>query len=442
MLIMLFSDSNFVQQGFDAEFFVFSCPQNCNNRGSCANSLDVCDCDKMYTGKYCERETCLSNLCNGEGNCVLQEDIYHCHCNQGYSGDDCSFQSSLNGSTLTSSLQWNYVSIAQFGQRTGHNMVYVEEVNKLFIFNGHDLNNVSSDLIEFDILSNKWTTKNDGNPYPRYNAGADDVPFGFACYGGWVSYKNLTVSNKLIVYNAILSLWSQPNPKCQNLRCSNPPGLVYHTLTSIDDSILYIVGGVTKFFDVNEVIYKYDILQNVWTEVMPRNYIGIDIFRFGHSTVYDKRTNSLLVYGGFVPQTMRLSIIDDNILMFDLHRALWIKIKQSSNYVWPTGRAFHSASIHNDYMIVFGGTTGNRVWTENENCITNSVWLNKAGTQNWKSLNLSQSGCQNFLSRFGHVNAMIGENLLISGGYNGRVLDDVCFFKLPATEFEYNVLQD
>lgn len=442
MLILLFSDANAVQQGFEAEFFVFACPENCNGRGKCQSELGVCTCDEHYSGPSCDHQTCLANQCSGHGTCTLDSEIYSCHCNEGYYGDICNIPDVSNPSDTSNLLHWKLLTSSRFSPRANHNMVYVNEVNKIFIFNGNDLNNISNDFFNFDIRSNKWTVIPGGNPNPRYGAAADELSFGFIYYGGWKSSENLMISNELHMYNDVFLQWLQPKPMCEPSRCSNPPGLVYHTLTTIDDATIYVIGGITEKFLFNEFLYKYNIRDNVWIKIVPKNYIGMNSLRFGHTTVYDKSLNCMIVFGGFVPQTLRLSFVDDSLLMFDLTREIWLHVKSSNSDLSPVGRAFHSASFINDHnvMVVYGGTVDVKTTNSNESCITDAIWLYNTCNQVWSPVSREEYNNNNVLPRFGHSSVIISYQLLVSGGYNGKVLDDVRLIKFPSNESEFQVI--
>lgn len=51
MTIVLFSDTNYVLEGFQADFSVTECPFNCSSRGQCEDG--VCKCDLAWTGEDC-----------------------------------------------------------------------------------------------------------------------------------------------------------------------------------------------------------------------------------------------------------------------------------------------------------------------------------------------------------------------------------------------------
>lgn len=83
MLILLYSDTNYVLDGFHAEFSVTNCPNNCTHHGKCINNTCVCEND--WSGKDCSRALCPNN-CSHAGVCGIKK----CECISGYSGQSCS----------------------------------------------------------------------------------------------------------------------------------------------------------------------------------------------------------------------------------------------------------------------------------------------------------------------------------------------------------------
>ena len=86
MLILLYSDTNYVLGGFQAEFSVTDCPRNCTQHGTCIRHM--CICEKNWGGDDCSIELCPDD-CGakfGRGRC--HQGL--CICSPGYSGQSCS----------------------------------------------------------------------------------------------------------------------------------------------------------------------------------------------------------------------------------------------------------------------------------------------------------------------------------------------------------------
>lgn len=69
MLILLYSDTNYVLDGFKAEFSTTNCPNNCTNQGKCVNHRCVCHGD--WVGADCSQDPCPDK-------CGYDENKGHC----------------------------------------------------------------------------------------------------------------------------------------------------------------------------------------------------------------------------------------------------------------------------------------------------------------------------------------------------------------------------
>jgi len=76
MLILLYSDTNYVLDGFKAEFSVSNCPNNCTDRGKCVGHTCVCQGD--WIGNDCSQNACPEDCGTTEGHGLCSQD--HCKC--------------------------------------------------------------------------------------------------------------------------------------------------------------------------------------------------------------------------------------------------------------------------------------------------------------------------------------------------------------------------
>lgn len=56
MLILLYSDTNYVLEGFRASYYVSNCLNNCHNHGKCVGHK--CVCHGEWVGPDCEDVAC------------------------------------------------------------------------------------------------------------------------------------------------------------------------------------------------------------------------------------------------------------------------------------------------------------------------------------------------------------------------------------------------
>lgn len=138
MLILLYSDTNYVLDGFKAEFSVTNCPNNCTNRGKCVNHKCICHGDWM--GEDCSGNACPDRCGEEEGHGVCSGE---CRCRDEYSGQSCSLH---NSHPVGNEWHWLSNSIEGLSPRAAHTAVYVPETDSLYVFGGYDLNNILSSL--------------------------------------------------------------------------------------------------------------------------------------------------------------------------------------------------------------------------------------------------------------------------------------------------------
>lgn len=182
MLILLYSDTNYVLDGFHAEFSVSDCPNNCTNRGKCIKN--VCFCENYWGGRDCSRPLCPNN-CGTGGVCGTKQ----CECHNGYSGQACSLQkTNPEGNRLIINVdacfekkafyfcigvlknalfllpRWHWLAHSESGMtpRAAHTAVYISEVDSLYVFGGYNLNYVLSDLEIYRFAKSHWEDE-DGN---------------------------------------------------------------------------------------------------------------------------------------------------------------------------------------------------------------------------------------------------------------------------------------
>lgn len=149
MLILLYSDTNYVLEGFKAEFRVSNCPNNCSGQGKCVGHQCVCHGD--WIGTDCSLHACpdACGLAEGRGMCLKE----HCRCNEGFSGKSCSLHSHEPPGN-----EWHWMSTFQGGlsPRAAHTAVYVAQTDALYVFGGYDLNNVLGSLQIYSFNKSTW----------------------------------------------------------------------------------------------------------------------------------------------------------------------------------------------------------------------------------------------------------------------------------------------
>ncbi|XP_050427055.1 multiple epidermal growth factor-like domains protein 8 [Adelges cooleyi] len=530
MLILLFSDTNYALEGFEASYYVSDCPRNCSSHGFCLRNF--CVCDNEWGGPDCGTELC-PDKCGEPHRGVCKQG--RCHCRHSYSGMGCT----LNSTDSTGN-RWHDLYQGGIHPRVAHSAVYISETDSLYVFGGYNLNNILGDLVVFHFNTSMWYDHNDNVidplhtsvnsigsatintlmtaklgetksgtnklkylstdnktsdvveqkqnkpwsavlhdifvsladdstflehqneniryspnelssrekdeylaneikhkriPASRFGHAATKYPGGFLMYGG--KLKNGLLSGELWFYNVHSKVWS--------LRAQNsilqPPALTRHTLTFVEHTnSVYLVGGSNSKGYFSSKIFTISINtdneKEQWKEVKPRGGKELNYRVAAHSTVYDVRTQSLIIYGGIVTSTSWYSKLSDCMFIFNIPLKHWSEIKFPLSNV-PTERAFHSANIMGNYIVVFGGYTHHH--SKEEICYDNEIYLYHLGCHTWLSRDVLGTTVKDFTHKkingaFGHAaDVRNGNTLILVGGYRGNIVSDLLAFVLPPT---------
>lgn len=111
----------------------------------------------------------------------------------------------------------------------------------------------------------------------------------------------------------------------------------------------------------------------------------MDVRVVAHSTVYHEASKSLLVYGGIKAGIARFSKLSDRMFAFHLEEKHWAEIHYTrghlrENFV-PSERAFHTANVLGNYLVVFGGYSHRH--NKDEICYDNQMYLYHLGCHIW-----------------------------------------------------------
>ncbi|CAH4004388.1 unnamed protein product [Pieris brassicae] len=508
MLILLYSDTNYVLDGFRATYAIHNCPNNCTGRGLCIPNK--CFCVGTWGGPDCSIELC-PNGCSGNGQCKGDK----CICKKGYSGESCSLKTNDKDGH-----SWHWLSRTESGmtKRAAHSAVYVNLTNSLYVFGGYDLNRVLGVLEVYKFSTSQWYDENgkvlrryptneeidkslltlftkgniDGSvqignrsslfnllltsfshndktalplmythpplpysesylqftdrpefisklanstkPEPRYGHSACAFGKGFILYGGKLSDGSL--SSELWYYDAVDNVWT--------LRAVNssftPPGLTRHTLTAVKDE-LYLFGGSTVEGEFSSSLYKIKMGETsteAWEKVQVRGGKELDVRVVAHTTVYHEPTNSIIIYGGVVASVARFSKLSDRMFTFDLDHKHWSEIHypraQLREIYVPRERAFHTATVIGNYLVVFGGYSHRH--NREEICYDGQMYLYHMGCHAWIPLEVLGKTRKQYPKKqgvFAHAAALKPPStLLIAGGYHGNVNGDLLAYVLPS----------
>lgn len=377
MLIYFFSDRNYVRKGFTAQYRVTGCAHNCSGHGDCDPVSRQCVCEPGWRGMACDVEVC-PHLCGPYGTC--DRGTQTCACDRGYAGVECS----LSLTSRTGQSQWHLVapSDSGFTPRSGHSGAFISSTKRLYVFGGNAFRQYLNDMLYFDFTINQWVAVNMNIvwPSPRHGHAMTTFNDDIYMYGGQL--ETGVQSSQLWKFNPATEEWTV----LAQLSAVQPPGVSYHTLTLVEDRWLYVFGGRTTHGDFSSAMYRYDLTEgDEWEEVQVRGGKTADRRLVGHSTVYHPESKSLLVFGGFLPDYARFPARTAFLHAFHVEENYWSQVFYEQvvmeNPNWPKQRAYHSAVILGNYMVIYGGNYHEH--HKAEICYDNRIYFYHLGCHRW-----------------------------------------------------------
>jgi len=372
MLVYFFSDRNYVRAGFYAHYSISACRQNCSGHGECLSDVHRCRCFPGYIGAACEQPLC-AEACDRHGGRCSEED-FSCVCPAGHVGYDCGLSvdpyDDSNVSTWSQVLQLNP---ATYTPRAGHASVAVNDC--LYVFGGTTLNDLLNNLLVFCVSApSSWQTvaRSEPWPAPRYGHAMCAVDMRIFLYGGVLSDGNS--SSELWEFDIPVGRWKMINTSSS----VHPPALSGHTLTPVDAKWLYVVGGRTSDGECVSDVHVAGISTGVddvrWQRVRSRGGREARHRLVGHTTVFHNESRSLLVFGGFSPESARFPRRLALLLSFHVDARRWLSLSYDSTLPSvPRERAYHTAVIVGNYMMIHGGQV--HVHHEDETCYDSQIYV-------------------------------------------------------------------
>ncbi|XP_067133716.1 multiple epidermal growth factor-like domains protein 8 [Centruroides vittatus] len=430
MLILLYSDTNYIRKGFKAMFNITDCPLNCSQRGKCVGN--ICHCEQLWTGEACDISLCPNDCGINEetGECDRYMDPPKCICKPGYSGESCSLpESNLNGGNT-----WHLLTREKtdLSPRAGLAGVYLAHVDKFYLFGGFTFGSVLGDLLSYNFNESKWQKiLTVFGPSPRWGHAIASYAKNFVLYGG--ELENGLLSDELWLYNVAKEEW-QLEAKHSIIR---PPALTKHSLTLVEGKWLYLFGGSLEDGSFSSGMYRINLNEGAqWEKIEPLGGKELERRIVGHSAVYHAATKSLFIYGGIMVDYARFSRLSNQIHAFHVDKQYWTQIAYpKSGTSIPLERAFHSAAVVGDYLVIYGGYTHRH--SHQEICYDNEIYLYHLGCHKWVDfhvLGMKKPSLQNPIPQGVIAHAMgvrKGHTLLIAGGYSGMMKGSLLAYVMP-----------
>ncbi|XP_074713784.1 LOW QUALITY PROTEIN: multiple epidermal growth factor-like domains protein 8 [Strix uralensis] len=430
MLLHLFSDANYNLLGFNATYSVSLCPRGCSGRGGC-DPQGRCQCQPGWGGPDCAQPHCAT-YCQTHGGACNQA-TGRCECRPGFVGQACDLALGEN----RGGGRWYNVSEGDpdFSPRTAAAGAVLPRAGALYVFGGLDLNTALGDLVVYNFTTNRWSRLElTPAPAPRHSHVAVCWRDALVLSGGELAGGAL--ARDVWVFDPFRGGWRELHPQ----NGTRPPGLAGHAAALVDDW-LYIFGGRTAEDVFSSQLFRFHLETWGWERVVP--WGGKPPAAAGHSMVFHPPSRTLLIYGGHRPSTARFSMRVNATDLFHVDLRHWTTLRARDGARGPRERAFHTATVVGDYMVVYGGNV--HIHYHEEKCYEDEIFFYHLGCHQWvPSAELAHglphdqgSRGSPGQGRYAHVAGVLrGSVLLVAGGFSGAPRGDLLAYKVPAFVFQ------
>ncbi|XP_069798535.1 multiple epidermal growth factor-like domains protein 8 [Narcine bancroftii] len=350
-----------------------------------------------------------------------------CVCHSGFIGHSCHLSLNDNQSAGT----WYNVSMSDpaFLGRTAAAGAFLNTTNCFYLFGGTDLNRVLGDLVQYNFTSNKWQRIDlVPSPVPRHAHCAVEWRGGMLVSGG--ELRDTSLARDVWLFLPLAKRWKLMEPRS----LFRPPGLASHSVAVVDQH-LYIFGGRTDTDRFSSAMFRFHLELWVWEEVVATG--GRSPAVAGHSMIFHPASRMLLVHGGH-QISPRFSYRTNTTSTFHVDYRYWGRLNSELSAHSPRERAFHTATLVGNYMVVYGGNV--HIHYREEKCYDDGIFFYHLGCHQWvpgEKLGVLVSTGDGrerrpLRGRFGHMAALMNGNvLLVAGGFGGRPLGDLVAYKVP-----------
>lgn len=232
-------------------------------------------------------------------------------------------------------------------------------------------------------------------------------------------------------------IWQQEQEKSENSSIISKRyshSAVYDETDNIPS--LFVFGGCTSTSSTYNDLWQLDPTTRQWTRSLAT---GTYPSPKACATLVKSRPGELMLFGGWshpspypLHQAWRLF---NELHSYDIREKRWTLIFPASNLKPPT-MAGHSASVHKDHMIIFGGLQKQRN-NIGQFSSSNDVWSFHINSQTWTQEDIAEPRPK---ARYGQSQLYLDENhLLIIGGCGGpnNIYNDVWLLSMSSPHWKW-----
>ncbi|CAH2299403.1 attractin isoform X1 [Pelobates cultripes] len=389
-LLHFFSDAAYNLTGFNISYNIDVCPNNCSGRGQCVHgngSSVYCECASNWRGEACDIPYCMDScgfpdrgFCNFNGS-------ERCVCSAGWQGPSCSVPVPANESFWTRE-EYPDPKLS----RASHKAVVVNNV--MWVVGGYMFNHSNYKMVAaYDLASQKWLSLNSSvnSVVVRYGHSLALYKDKLYMYGGKIDATG-NVTNQLWVFHIQNQSWTQIQLNAKDQYAV--VGHSAHIVTVKNRVVMLVFFGHCPLYGYISNIQQYDLESNEWVIVSTQGALVQG--GYGHSSVYDEKTRSIYIHGGYKAFTANKFRLADDLYAYDVDTSMW-SIRKDSRFF----RYLHTAVIISGTMLVFGGNTHNDTsMSHGAKCFSSDFMAYDIACDYWSVLD--HPALHQDVNRFGH----------------------------------------
>uniref|UniRef100_A0A1I7UWE9 Kelch domain-containing protein 3-like n=1 Tax=Caenorhabditis tropicalis TaxID=1561998 RepID=A0A1I7UWE9_9PELO len=280
-----------------------------------------------------------------------------------------------------------------------------------------------------------WTVHLEGGPR-RVNHAAVAIGRKIYSFGGYCSGEVTNSKDPLDVHvldtnnyrwtkvdpvynfeNQVFSLseFLQISEESDKFDCTVPFQRYGHTVVEFNGKA-YVWGGRNDDYGACNMLHEYDPVKNLWRKVKVDGFIPPS--RDGHTAVV--WNNQMFVFGGFEEDMQRFS---QETYVFNFSTSTWRELHTTDSP--PLWRDFHTASVINGIMYIFGGRSDHQGQVGDEHLFHSTHDLYDAtlmalnlSTGVWSKPTVEDNGTRPG-GRRSHSTWVFDDKMFMFGGYLG-----------------------
>jgi len=272
----------------------------------------------------------------------------------------------------------------------------------------------------YDLASREWLTLNRSvnSVVVRYGHSLALYKDKIYMYGGKIDSTG-NVTNELRVFHIHNESWVLLTPKAKEQYAV--VGHSAHIVTlKTGRVVMLVIFGHCPLYGYISNVQEYDLAKNTWSILQTNGALVQG--GYGHSSVYDHRTNALYVHGGYKAFSANKYRLADDLYRYDVDTQMWTILKDSRFF-----RYLHTAVIVSGTMLVFGGNTHNDTsMSHGAKCFSSDFMAYDIACDRWSVL--PRPDLHHDVNRFGHSAVLHNSTMYVFGGFNSLLLSDILVF--------------